>query len=100
MKTGNRCPAGSLHPFKRAITLGRRIIALQEEHFDPDASHGIPTALRLALAQLPEYISRGHGGRHRTKNKVIGGAWSQDRSIYTPHQNTRECARRANHAPI
>ena len=67
--------AGSRHPFARANALVEKI----------SATFGLaPLARQLALNALPEYTSRGHGGRHRTKCRVIGGQWSQDRSKYTP----------------
>lgn len=81
-------PAGSLKPFKRAGELFQRVCDVHAQH--PDG--GVP--LQIALTALPAYVSHGHGGKHRTKNRTITGRWIQDRSKYAPHQNQKECARR------
>lgn len=79
---------GSLKPFWRANRLFQKICDLHAQH--PDGG----MALQLALGALPVYVSHGHGGKHRTKNRTITGRWNQDRSKYAPHQNQKECARR------
>jgi len=39
-------------------------------------------------AAIGPYRSRGHGGRHRPKNRQITGRWAQDRSKYDPRACT------------
>lgn len=68
---------GSRHPFARANALAMEMRGI----FDKGLS---PVDRQLELNALPEYTSRGHGGKHRPKSRVIGGQWSQDRSKYAP----------------
>jgi hypothetical protein len=82
---------GSAKPFRRAREMYMSVLELK-------AKHQFDTLLLQALMNaFPQYRSRGHGGRHRTKNRTILGAWNQSRSKYMPHQGERECARRAAH---
>ena len=41
-----------------------------------------------ALGLIGPYRSRGHGGKHRPKNRQITGRWAQDRSKYDPRACT------------
>lgn len=80
---------GSANPFKRAKKMYMEVLELK-------AKHQYDTMLLQALINaFPAYRSRGHGGRHRTKNRTVLGRWNQQRSKYSPHQGARECARRA-----
>lgn len=51
-------------------------------------------AARAAGDNLLGYESHGHGGKHRTKNRLVGAKWCQSRSMYAPHQGGKECNRR------
>lgn len=83
---GNK--AGSLHPFKRLRELMAKVELIRQEFVFGSLEY------QVAIAALPPYKGRGHGGHHRTQNRVIGGRWSQDRSKYAPHQGKTEAARR------
>lgn len=76
---------GSLKPFKRAFKL-------HQEFIDTLAKHAgdLPIDRQIAVSALKPYVSRGHGGRHRPKQRVIGGAWSRDRSRYAPAEEDRK----------
>jgi hypothetical protein len=55
-------------------------------------------AIIKALAGIPTYTSRGHGGKHRAQAH-FGFAFSQrgQTSKYQPHQGKQEIARRLAH---
>lgn len=79
---------GSLHPFKRLKMLMDKVELIRQEHAIGSFEYN------TAIAALPSYTSRGHGGAHRTANRLITGRWNQSRSKYTPHQGKSEIARR------
>ena len=66
---------GSSKPFKRAIKLHQEFIDTLAKY-----AQDLPVDRQIAVAALPTYTSRGHGGKHRTMQRKIGGAWSKDRS--------------------
>ena len=68
---------GSIRPFKHATALGQKIIAIVEKGLQP-------LERQQELEALPPLRSRGHGGRHRTKNRLVGSRQFQDRSRYDP----------------
>lgn len=74
---------GSRRPFYRAQELHQKFIDQLAALAD-----ALPVDRQIALDALPPYTSRGHGGRHRPSQRIIGGAWSQDRSIYGPLDDT------------
>lgn len=53
-----------------------------------------PAAQRVALEQIGEYRSRGHGGKHRPKGRFLGWWYHKGIGKYQPHQGKQECARR------
>lgn len=53
-----------------------------------------PGEASAKIAALGEYISRGHGGRHKPKGRFLGNNYRYSRSRYLPHQGKQECARR------
>lgn len=75
-------------PFRRAIEMHERIIKLHQLY------KGDQAELYTILEAMAPYESHGHGGKHRTKNRIHGGTHDQDRSIYTPHQGEQERMRR------
>lgn len=80
---------GKPQPLKRAAALYMEILALRSK-----LMNNLP-ALRVALAALPDYVSRGKGGkRPKHMARSILGRWTEDRSKYQPHQGKSECARR------
>lgn len=79
---------GSNQPFKRAKKMYMDVLELKAKHQNDTL------LLQTLVNAFPAYVSRGHGGRHRTKNRTVLGAWNQARSKYEPHQGARECARR------
>lgn len=70
---------GSQRPFKRALALEAKVLAIVGKGL-------IPTDRQLEIDALPPYVSRGHGGQHRTKNRIAGARWYRDRSKYDPHE--------------
>jgi hypothetical protein len=62
-------------PFKRALALMQKIREIHERLKDKGL-----LAIDQEIAALPPYRSRGHGGKHRTRNRQIGGRWAQNRS--------------------
>lgn len=63
------------------------------------AAMALPILARQdALAEIGEYKSRGHGGKHRPHGRFLGWGYRQDRSAYQPHQGKKECARRVRQA--
>ena len=78
----------SRHPFKALLELREKADKIREEF-----AFG-STEYFAAIALLPPYKGRGHGGHHRTENRTIDGRWNQDRSKYKPHQGKSERARR------
>lgn len=76
---------GSAHPFKHAKAYYMHVLELKAEHAN---NLGL---LQLLINALPPYRSRGHGGKHRTKNRITIPA---PRSKYQPHQGKSECGRR------
>lgn len=84
---------GSRKPFRRSIELHQKIIDRLAE-----LASALPTDRQIAMSAIPPYTSRGHGGKHRTKNRLIGAQWSQDRSKYDPRtEDTRRHAKRGPH---
>lgn len=79
-------------PFRRAIEMHEMIIKLHQIY------KGDQPELYKILEAMAPYESHGHGGRHRTKNRIHGGTHEQDRSIYTPHQGEQERLRRTGKA--
>lgn len=80
---------GSRQPFKHAIELHKNFIDTLAK------LHGaLPMDRQIAVNELPPYEPRGHGGKHRPTQRVIGGQWSRDRSKYMPAQSGREMERR------
>lgn len=77
---------GSLKPFKASLALWKRIMSVIERGLSP-------VDRQIELDALPRYTSRGHGGKHRTKNRVVGSRAFQDRSRYVPAREfARGCA--------
>jgi hypothetical protein len=76
-KTFKQVP-GSNRPFKRERALLAAMKAIVDKGLEP-----VDREAELAL--LPPYHSRGHGGRHRTKNRS-GTRALRDRSKYDPAQ--------------
>lgn len=74
----SHCPK---RPFKHAQAI---FAAIQTAMSLPTLAEQV-----AAMAQVPEYKSRGHGGRRRTSNRLITGRWATPRSKYNP----LECAR-------
>jgi hypothetical protein len=74
---------GSNKPFKRAFALMERMAEI--------VGRGLqPIDRQIELESLPPYVSRGHGGRHRPKQRLVGGRQFQDRSKYDPREeNTK-----------
>ena len=79
---------GSRYPFKRWQALMAQVEEIRQKY----AFGSI--AYQLAITALPPYVGRGHGGHHRSANRLISGRWNQSRSKYTPHQGKSEVARR------
>lgn len=78
----------SLHPFKALLELRAKVELIRQKFVFGSLEY------EIEIAKLSPYKGRGHGGHHRTKNRVIGGRWSQDRNKYIPHQGKSEIARR------
>jgi len=76
---------GSAHPFRRAQAYYMHVLELKSKY-----QHDLPL-LQTLINGLPPYRSRGHGGKHRTKNRTGVPA---PRSKYQPHQGRSEAARR------
>jgi hypothetical protein len=76
---------GSAKPFKRAQAYYMEVLALKQKYSN---DLGL---LQSLINGLPPYKSRGHGGKHRTKNHITIPA---PRSKYQPHHGKSECARR------
>lgn len=68
---------GSRRPFKHLAQLEASMKAVVDKGLQP-------LERQQELNALPPYVSRGHGGRHRTTNRLIGGKWYYDRSKYAP----------------
>lgn len=75
------------NPFKRAKALYMHILGLRV-----NMQNSLPE-LAQALGALPEYRSRGHGGKYRVMTRQN----YRSRSKYQPHQGKQECARRLRH---
>ena len=75
---------GSRRPFRRVHEYHQRWI-------DALAAAGPLHIDQVAVARsFPPYVGRGHGGRHRTKNRIVGSQQFQDRSKYAPREeNTK-----------
>ena len=82
---------GSLHPFKRAAKMYTEIVNLRASR-----QHDL-FALRLALGEFPPHVSRGHGGRHRTRNRTIAGILRRHEPKLYPNPGRSEAARRVFH---
>lgn len=78
----------SRHPFKALLELRKLVDEARQKFVFGSLEY------QVAIAALPPYKGRGHGGHHRTANRIIGGRWGQDRSKYVPHQGKSEIARR------
>lgn len=78
----------SRHPFRAMLELRAKVDKIREEFAFGSVEYFIE------IAKLPPYKGRGHGGRHKTENRLIDGRWNQDRSKYKPHQGKSERARR------
>jgi hypothetical protein len=72
------------NPFKRAKALYMHILGLRASMQD-----SLPE-LAQALGGVPEYRSRGHGGKYR----VMARQNYRSTNKFMPHQGERECARR------
>ena len=79
---------GSRHPFKHADTLYNEIVETRAR------LQGNPLNLQEALSAFPPYISRGHGGKHRTRNRTIAGILRRHESKLYPNPGQSEAARR------
>ncbi len=74
---------GSLKPFKRAIALHQQFVDTLAA-----AADALPIDRQIAVQALPPYVSRGHGGRYRVKQRIVGSRQFQDRSKYAPRLDT------------
>jgi hypothetical protein len=79
---------GSRKPFKHASLLYSAIMEMRAR------MQNDLTGLQLALSAFPPYVSRGHGGRHRTRNRTIGGIMNRHESKPYPNPGRSEAARR------
>ena len=75
---------GSRHPFKHAKAMAEEIAKIRDAKVGPEYDFKSATDQEIALHALPLYRSRGHGGRHRTKNASGAGRTLRDRSKYDP----------------
>ncbi len=74
---------GSRKPFKRAIALHAKFVDTLAA-----TAQALPFDRQIALSVLPAYVSRGHGGRHRVKQRQVGSRQFEDRSRYNPRTDT------------
>jgi hypothetical protein len=72
-------------PFSRSIQIRAEILGIL-------ATTAYPLEKMLRINELPDYKSRGHGGKHRPQGRFLGSFSSN--SKYRPHQGIREIARR------
>lgn len=80
---------GSAKPFKRAQACYMHVLELKQQY-----GHDL-MLLQALINGMPPYTSRGHGGKHRTKNRTLSGVFRTiGRSKYVPHQGKSECVRR------
>lgn len=63
-------------PFSRALEMIHRINLAMSLSPDERADE---------MRKIGPYKSRGHGGKHRSKNRLITGRWARDRSKYAPN---------------
>lgn len=78
----------SRHPFKALLALRAEVELIRQKFVFGSIEY------QTTIAMLPPYKGRGHGGSHRTRNRLVDGRWNQFRSKYTPHQGRSEIARR------
>jgi hypothetical protein len=76
---------GSLKPFKRAFRLMEKMVAIVDKGL-------LPIDRQIELNALPPYVSHGHGGRHRVRQRIVGSHQFQDRSKYSPNEPKRRHA--------
>ena len=74
VRAGRKEPKAPFKRVKKAFEAIRAAMALPHK------------AMIAAMAVLPEYKSRGHGGGGRTSNRTIDGRWAIDVSKYNPKQ--------------
>jgi hypothetical protein len=70
--------------FRRAIEFNRAIVEIINSGMSP-------FEIKVAIDALPEYKSRGHGGKFHKRQP---NAHNFNPSKYNPHQGKKECARR------
>lgn len=70
---------GSRRPFKRMIALMDAMAAIVSKGL-------LPIDRQMEIDALPPLVSRGHGGRHRVKQRLVDGRRMQDRSKYDPRE--------------
>lgn len=75
---------GSGKPFKRAIALHKQFIDALAA-----TAQALPIDRQIALSALPPYVSRGHGGKHRPTQRLVGSRQFEDRSRYSPAEKKR-----------
>ena len=70
---------GSRKPFKAALKLMDDMRAVVDKGLQP-------LERQMELDALPALVHRGHGGRHRPTQRLVGSRQFQDRSKYDPRE--------------